>query len=223
MQTPNVKVVKSPKSAQLVLQYIPAQILLLLSKNGEKTAYWLAKELKLPRQNILYYLKKLKEENLVYQTRTERRELGNKDLEKQFERKYYAVCWQAVMPTLKSLKQEHNLILEHELRFFIYGWLLGRNFSIKQIYRLLNVSSDERMREKKIEVELAEELESLFLEFEKTGRDTQSSIRQVTKDLEKDFNSLNVQMIDGEILKFLFLALAAEKVVTKRVKKYNLD
>ncbi|MFX0071360.1 MAG: ArsR family transcriptional regulator [Candidatus Hermodarchaeota archaeon] len=66
MRTPSVKVLKSPKSGQLALQYIPAQILLLLSKNGEKTAYWLAKESKLPRQNILYYLKKLKEENLVY-------------------------------------------------------------------------------------------------------------------------------------------------------------
>ncbi|MFX0071359.1 MAG: hypothetical protein ACFFAO_09750 [Candidatus Hermodarchaeota archaeon] len=70
---------------------------------------------------------------------------------------------------------------------------------------------------------MAEELESLFLEFETTGKDAQTSIRQVTENLKMVFNALNIQMIDGETLKFLFLALTIEKVIPKRIKKFHLD
>ncbi|MFX0060786.1 MAG: winged helix-turn-helix domain-containing protein [Candidatus Hermodarchaeota archaeon] len=218
MQKPRVRLLRSASSSQLVLQSIPAQILLLLSKYGERTAYALAKDLKLPRQNVLYYLKKLREENLVYQTRTERKKLQNKDLEKQFERKYYDVAWEVLMPTLKNLRQESSIILEHDLRSFIYGWLLGKNFSGDQIYRLLDFSPGKNKKIKKIEEEIAEELENLFLEYEKEGDNPQSSIRQRTKSLEDDFSSLNNQKVDGETLRYFFLALATKKVVNKRLE-----
>ncbi|MFX1256021.1 MAG: winged helix-turn-helix domain-containing protein [Promethearchaeota archaeon] len=220
MQNPRVRVLRSSSSSQLVLQSVPAQILLLLSKYGERTAYALAKDLKLPRQNVLYYLKKLREENLVYQTRTERKKLQNKDLEKQFERKYYDVAWEVLIPTLKNLRQEASIILEHDLRSFIYGWLLGKNVPGDQIYRLLDFSL-EKNKNKKIEEEIAEELENLFLEYEKEGDDAQSSIRQRTKDLEDDFSSLENQKVDGETLRYYLLALATKKVVSKRMGNFR--
>ncbi|MFX1533936.1 MAG: winged helix-turn-helix domain-containing protein [Promethearchaeota archaeon] len=217
MQNPRARVLRSASSSQLVLQSVPAQILLLLSKYGERTAYALAKDLKLPRQNVLYYLKKLKEENLVYQTRTERKELQNKDLEKQFERKYYNVAWEVLMPTLKSLRQESSIMLEHDLRSFIFGWLLGKNVSGDKIYELLDFHPEKNKNSKKIEEEIAEELENLVLEYEKEGENAQSSIRQRTKSLEKDFSTLNNQ-VDGETLRYFLLALATQKIVEKRLK-----